>query len=250
MINSESIRIANPKNVAETWDDAHRYSPAPRHRRRMIMNILSKLQFSDCMDAGCAQPFLLAEIVKRFGVKGYGCDMSDKVMATNRRIAPHCEFQELDLSRETWPGGRQFDLIISTEVLEHIPEWRSALANIASMTRRNLVITLPSGPRLTMDRLVGHHQHFQGPEIVEELRRHGFVKIKAWHWGFPFHSLYKYLINRVEPEKLYESFGQSSYTFSKRLISNILFLLFFLNAPFNRGCQLFVVAQKENADAR
>jgi len=36
------------------WDDCHHYSPAPRHRRRLISNIVNKLDFNSMVDIGCA----------------------------------------------------------------------------------------------------------------------------------------------------------------------------------------------------
>ena len=55
----EILAGANATNVVAQWDDAHRYTPAPRHRRRLILDLLAGLDFADCLDAGCAQPFLL-----------------------------------------------------------------------------------------------------------------------------------------------------------------------------------------------
>ena len=108
-----------PDAVA-SWDDAHRYTPAPRHRRRLLLQKMRELCFDDVLDAGCAQPFLLNEIVSRFNVSGFGCDVSESVLEQNRRIAPDCEFRALDLSSEVWPGGKTFDLVVCSEVLEHI----------------------------------------------------------------------------------------------------------------------------------
>src|SRR4051812_33133193 len=88
---------ANAPNVVAAWDDAHRCSPAPRHRRRLVLKWVAGLTFADCLDAGCAQPYLLHEIVRRHGCRGYGCDISDRVMDQNRDDPFGCEFRQLDL---------------------------------------------------------------------------------------------------------------------------------------------------------
>src|SRR4051812_47033319 len=165
MKTEEILASANATNVAADWDDAHRYTPAPRHRRRLVLNYLRGLDFADCLDAGCAQRFLLEAVADTFHVPGFGCDISDAVIEANQLARPDLAFRVLDLTQETWPD-RQFDLVVCSEVLEHIPDWRNALANLARMTRKHLLITVPSGPLRTMDRLVGHHQHFQGPELT------------------------------------------------------------------------------------
>src|SRR5262249_4784319 len=153
-----------------------------------------RLQFNDCLDAGCAQPFLLDAIVRRFGVAGFGCDISDEVIARNRAAMPGCGFEVVDLVHDTWPGQRQFDLVVCSEVLEHLTDWRAAVANLVRMARKELVITVPSGPIRTMDRLVGHLQHFAGPELCAVLAEHGCTIVRTRLWGFPAHSLYKGLI--------------------------------------------------------
>ena len=258
-MSSEQILTGfNNKNVAATWDDAHRYTPAPRHRRRLLFRIIDGLHFKDCLDTGCAQPYLLQEIVHRYSVAGYGCDISDQVIASNKEQAPDCQFLILDLSREVWPKGKQFDLVISSEVLEHIPDWRSALKNMVDMSRKYLLITVPSGKVRTMDRKVGHYRHFYGPELTSSLQEFGCTVLKVRRWGFPVHSLYKVLISKIAPDKIYDSFaGGRSYSLLQRLLSHILYLLFYLNEFWDSGDQLIVLAQctpkgdshSENGDA-
>jgi SAM-dependent methyltransferase len=243
MNTSEILASANATNVAADWDDAHRYTPAPRHRRRLVLDLLRGLDFADCLDAGCAQRFLLDGIVERFGVRGYGCDISDAVIEANQRARPDCEFAVIDLTQQTWPDGRRFDLVVCSEVLEHVPAWQDAVANLASMARKHLVITVPSGPIRLMDRMVGHHQHFQGPELVAALEAHGCKVRRVVRWGWPFHSLYKGLISCLAPDRLYSAFtGGQRYGLGKRLFSELLYRLFFVNDLFRGGNQLLVHA--------
>ena len=240
---------ANEKNVVAHWDDAHRYTPAPRHRRRLLLRMIADLNIKDCLDAGCAQPYLLQEVVRRFEVAGFGCDISDEVMAANQQQLPNCQFMALDLSREVWPGGRQFDLVVCSEVLEHIPEWRLALSNLVRMSRQYLLITVPGGRIRPMDRMVGHCQHFQGPELVSALRDNGCSVMQVRRWGFPLHSLYKVLISQVAPEKLYNSFSGVRYSLFQRALSHALYLLFYLNDFSNAGDQLIVLARATGTPA-
>jgi hypothetical protein len=243
MKTEEILASANATNVAADWDDAHRYTPAPRHRRRLVLDLLRGLDFADCLDAGCAQRFLLEGVVERYRVSGFGCDVSDAVIEANRRARPDCEFEVLDLTRETWPGGRRFDLVVCSEVLEHIPEWQAAAANLVRMARKHLVITVPSGPIRLMDRMVGHHQHFQGPELAAVLEANGCTVRRVFRWGFPFHSLYKTLISRLAPDRLYTAFsGGQRYGPGKRLFSEALYRLFFANDLFRGGNQLLLHA--------
>ena len=246
------VEVAAPDlqdpNLVAAWDDAHRYTPAPRHRRRLLLKMIEKLDFDDVLDAGCAQPFLLADIVQRFGAVGFGCDLSDRVIDANRHILPCCEFLSLDLTQTLWPGGRQFDLVVCSEVLEHLPDWQSALANIASMTRKHLLISVPGGPRREMDKIVGHIQHFQGPELTAAIEAQGLRVERVSSWGWPLHSAYKAAISMLSPDRLYTSFsGGGRYGFGKQALSEFLYRLFFLNDLCSQGHQLFILARVPQA---
>jgi hypothetical protein len=241
----EIVAGANATNVAANWEEAHRHTPSCKHRRRLVLSWLKRLQFTDCLDAGCAQAFLLEDIVRRYGVAGFGGDVSDEVVARNRLAQPGCSFEVLDLTRDTWPGGRQFDLVVCSEVLEHLPDWRAAVANLVRMTRKELVITVPTGPVRTVDRLLGHNRHFAGPELCAELESHGFTVERRRRWGFPFHSLYKVLISTFSPARLYEAFaGGQRYGPGKRLVTRVLDWLFYANDLFPGGCLLLVHARR------
>ena len=242
----ELLAQSHDRNLAVQWDDSHRYTPTSRHRRRLLMNVLRKLEFRDCLDAGCAQPYLIEEIVQRFGVQGYGCDVSDECMAANRRRSPHIQFEPLDLAVEAWPGGRQFDLVVCSEVLEHIRDWEAALANLVKMTRKYLLITVPGGQLRAIEQMLGHYRHYKGPELLEALHRNGITDARLRYWGWPFYDLYKYLISRAAPEKLYNSFctGQKKYSLAQKLVAHVLTGLFYCNDLTNAGDQLIVLARK------
>jgi hypothetical protein len=225
-------------NEVAAWDEAHRFTPAPRHRRRLLLKLMSRLEFSDILDAGCAQPYLLAEAVARFGVPGHGCDLSPQVVAANRQALPGCEFHTLDLARQTWPGRRRFDLVVCSEVLEHLHAWREGLENVVRMARKHILITVPGGPLRAMDRRVGHVQHFDGIELVGALEGLGCRVEHVASWGWPLHTAYKAAISRLAPERLYDAFsGASRYGLGKRAVSEALYRLFFLNDLSRRGHQ-------------
>jgi SAM-dependent methyltransferase len=244
-VNIEEIAATSrDRNAVVAWDDGHRYTPAPRHRRRILLRIMEGLDFQDVLDAGCAQPFLIGEIVSRFAVDAFGCDVSDQVVAENRRAFPGCQFETLDLTSEVWPDSRRFDLVVCSEVLEHLDDWRAALSNLVKMSRKHLLITVPGGPLRTMDRMVGHERHFPGPELVEALEALGCKVERQIRWGWPLHSAYKAAISRVSPSRLYESFSAGKpYGLAQKVVSELLFLLFHLNDLFEGGEQLIVHAR-------
>lgn len=242
------LERSHDKNIAAQWDDSHRYTPTARHRRRLLLQIIADLGFRDVLDAGCAQPHLLQEIVHRYDVEGFGCDISDEVIAKNQVHIPECQFLTLDLTHERWPRERQFDLVVSSEVLEHIPDWRLALRNLVAMSRKHVLISVPGGTLRSVEQMLGHYRHYQGPELLSALEDAGCAIVSVRRWGFPMYDLYKLLISRLAPEKLYPTFctNERSYSTIQKLVTHVLFALFFLNDRFSAGDQLIVLARKNS----
>jgi hypothetical protein len=233
------------RNAAAHWDQAHRYTPAPRHRRRLLRKIVSRLDAREVLDAGCAQPFLIDELVRKLGVRGYGCDISDQVMADAQGTVPGAEFRALDLAYEVWPDGKQFDVVICAETLEHIEEWQAALANVVRMSSRHVLVTVPSGRVRPVDRLMGHYRHFEAPDITGELERNGCRILEVRHWGFPVHSAYRAGVERFGSDEIYASFAEDKpYTRAQIAVSHVLYGMFFVNDLFRSGSQLIVLAEK------
>ena len=240
------VQAPGPNEIA-LWGEAHTYSPAPRYRRRKILRLVKRLEINDVLDVGCGQPLLLRELTERLDIKGFGCDVSEEVMEVCRPMVPGCELKAFDLGQDTWPDNRQFDLVISSEVLEHIPEWGVALRNLGKMSRNYLLITVPSGKIRDTDRLVGHIQHFDRSLLTGAMEQEGFEVIYARQWGFPMHTLYRSLINKLGAERMYESFASSEkYTQRKKAISQLIYGSFFANNLFRTGEQLYVLAKKDN----
>jgi len=243
----EPARLASDDpNVVVNWDQAHRYTPAPRHRRRILRRMIARLDgVEDVLDAGCGQPFLIDDVVKRLGKRGYGCDISDHVMTASRGTFAGEDFKAFDLAREAWPGGRQFDLVVCSEALEHILGWEAALRNVVAMARRYVIITVPCGKLRPVDELMGHHRHYRGLEVVAALRGEGCEPLLVRRWGFPVHTAYRVAVDRLGSDKVYESFAEGRpYTTVQKLASHVLYALFFPNDLFRSGEQLYVLARK------
>jgi SAM-dependent methyltransferase len=237
------------KDVAATWDNAHRYTPAPRHRRRLIRNMVRGLgDVSTFLDAGCAQPFLVEQLVRELGWKGAGCDLSPAVMAQAAAELPQCDFAAFDLAHERFPDGRTFDLVICSETLEHVSDWQAALGNVVAMADRYVLITVPTGPVRPVDRLMGHYRHYTASIVTEALEKSGCEVMQVKEWGLPLHSAYRWGVHHLGSDKVYESFAEGEeYSRAQIVASDLLYRLFFVNDLFRSGSQLLVLARAPRA---
>jgi SAM-dependent methyltransferase len=222
------------------WGDMVKYSPAPFHRRRLILELARTIDFQSVLDVGCGPGELLRTFRAEFpSATLTGVDLSGGVVASNRQAMPDVQFHAADISSAPLSG--QWDLIVCSEVIEHIPDYPAAVRHLRQMCGKHIIITVPSGRIFPIDRSMGHHQHFAPDEMAALLESCGFRPAVLWRWGFPWHTIYKHLIN-VSPSASLSRFGGSEYSASEKLVARALTSLFYLNSR-RLGSQLVVLAE-------
>jgi SAM-dependent methyltransferase len=120
------------------------YMPtAHRHytRRLALLDRLKTLEFSSALDVGCAEGFFMAAIAEARGAEMWGVDLSDHAVAAAR--------QQRGLTVAAAEGSRlpfadgAFDLVYSTEVIEHVLDPGAMLAEMRRVSRRHVLVTTP-----------------------------------------------------------------------------------------------------------
>jgi SAM-dependent methyltransferase len=221
------------------WDDMKRHGPMSRHIRRLIMNTVRPLRFTDVLDVGCGQGSLLADMVDEFAhIKPYGTDVSQSGLELARQKVPSGTFSILDLAAGRL--DRMFDLVICSEVLEHIPDDIAAIRNLAAMTGRYLVVTTVQGRMRRFEAgEVGHVRNYAYGELIQKIQASGLNVSRTIEWGFPFYSpLYRDLLDLMGGQGTTGEFGPI-----RKSLSTMLYWLFMLNS-WTRGDEIVVVAEK------
>jgi SAM-dependent methyltransferase len=219
------------------WDDMKKYGPFSRHLRRLIENLIRPLAFKTVLDVGCGQGSLLGELRAQFPhIQPAGMDLSGKAIDLARRRVPEGKFFAGDLTRE--PLNDKFDLVICSEVLEHIPDDLAAMRNLARMTGKYLVVSAPQGCMRRFEAAVGHVRNYAYGELVGKLKQNGFRMVRVIEWGFPFYSPgYRNFLDFMGGRGTEGGFGPG-----RKLISFALYHLFRLNSS-KRGDEIIVLAQ-------
>lgn len=237
-----------PQTIADTqssWDDFFVYNPASRHRRMIIKGLLRGLgvPFKKILDIGCGSGRMLEELHAEFKSAIYG--MEPNCTSAEERLKSVLNgFYPLDIEKSALDAT--FDLVMMTEVLEHTEDDAKALANVAKMAGRFLLLTVPAGPVRSTDVTMGHKRHYTAAALRGLAERSGFRTLACFAWGFPFHSIYRALLD-VAPGQVVSAFGQHRYGPLQKLILNLIYPFFFLNSS-KRGCQLFYLGEKLQAD--
>ncbi len=223
----------------ERWDDMKRYGPMSRHIRRNIKQLIRPLQFQSVLDIGCGQGSLLAELRTEFPhIEVFGSDFSTSAVRMARRQVDGGEYCVFDLVQGNL--NRQFDLIVCSEVLEHIPDDRAALRNLAAMTGKYLVISTVQGRMRRFEAgEVGHVRNYAYGELAQKVEAAGMNVLKVVEWGFPFYSpLYRDVIDLTNTRGTMGTFGPG-----RKLLSQMIYAIFLLNSS-RVGDEIFLLAGK------
>jgi trans-aconitate methyltransferase len=211
--------------VWDAWDDMRAYGPMGRHTRRLVWTQVKKLAFRSVLDVGCGQGSPLEEIAKqRPEVELAGVDLSARAVEMARLRMPQGRFDVLDITTESL--DRQFDLLVCTDVVEHIPDDRAAFRNMRKMTRRWCLVGTMQGHMRPWEARVGHVRNYAPGELAAKMEEAGFKIRHHIDWGFPFYSpLYRSILPFMPPTATQGKFGPG-----RRLISEAMYYLFLLNA--------------------
>lgn len=222
------------------WDDMKQYGPMSRHVRRVITKLIRPLAFRTVLDVGCGQGSLLLGLMEAFPhIRPHGIDVSSRAIERARRRVPQGQFWELDVVHGRPEGVGAFDLVICSEVLEHLVDDEAAIRNLRRLTGGHLVVTTVQGRMRGFEAgAVGHVRNYARGELASKLRAAGFEIVRSVDWGFPFYSpLYRDLLQMTGARGTTGEFGAG-----RRALATALYYLFHLNLPA-WGDELFVMAR-------
>lgn len=219
------------------WDDMKVYGATARHTRRFIFSLMRGLSFETVLDAGCGTGVLAEQIFAAYPwTRLTGSEFSPQGLEFAKKRLPDSEFHVLDLSREVL--NQTFDLVTCIDVLEHIPDDRAALKNLRTMTAGNLILSVPLGPLFKVEaERMGHVHGYNRRELEAKLREAGFEIMRAIQWGFPFYNIHRRMANLMPAAT-----STGSFSPRKKLVSNLLYLLFYLNVSY-QGERYYVLCR-------
>ena len=129
----------------DTYYKKRAYSGMSSSRRRAIIKLLGKPQNKKILDVGCGTGYLGREIKKLGENKVIGIDISAKAIEEAKKVLD--EVFILNIEKDELPFTvSTFDIVILTDVLEHLYNPEAVLLKLRKYLKKNgfLIITVPN----------------------------------------------------------------------------------------------------------
>lgn len=148
------------------------------------------------LDVGCGEGFTLQKLREnKIGEKLVGIDFSDRAIQIGKKLNPGISLKPGTIYDIPFKDN-SFDLVICSEVLEHLEHPEKALLELRRVTKKNCIISVPHEPwfmlanflrgknisRLGND--IEHIQHWSKDEINETVKK--YLEVTAIKNPFPW----------------------------------------------------------------
>lgn len=162
-----------------------------------LISLAKPLLLDTILDAGCGEGFTMDKLAK-FGIgkKIEGVEYSKDAILLGKKLFPKLTFKEGDVYDLPYKDN-SFDLVICTEVLEHLDEPSKALKEVLRTSKRYVLISVPNEPFFMLGNFIRgqnlprlgndpeHINHWTISSFLGFLKKNG-LKIKIIRLPFPW----------------------------------------------------------------
>lgn len=235
----------------ESWSLVQDYGPLTRSRYRIILKKLQAIDLSNAkiLDVGCGSGRLLSLIKARWpNCSIAGHELSTEAISQAPEPLQQCITQGSIDKLAVQHKNTRYDVILCSEVLEHVPDYASAISDMTSLLASNgtLVITVPAYMKYwsSQDEFAGHLRRFEPEELRNCILQHELYEQQIYTWGSCFAGLYNYLLMHIDAKAILNS----KDTLFKRALASLLYHSFRIDdlIKTNNGFQLICVARKQH----
>jgi SAM-dependent methyltransferase len=229
-----------------TLKSSHGSHPGNLFRYELIAGELgrSALRPAKVIDCGCGDGSLLSVVSARIPCgQLYGFDIAPSVPA-GLREAIH--FQQQDLGSPVPDSMRgQFDLVLCSEVIEHVLDDDTVLANLFALVRPggSVVLTTQTGTIYKTEQFLGHLRHYPFEQLVQRVEATGLQVVKAFRCGWPWLNLQKIAAHILQDTVQTKIVQAEHLGIGVRTLFAILRRVYRFSSR-SRGPQLFILARK------
>lgn len=107
-----------------------------------IFTAISKTT-NQIIDIGCGDGYLLYYLNKKLNCQFLGFDLSKLRLQRLKKTLPVVKCIEGDITKNKFEDN-EFETVLCSEVLEHVPDFKKALSELIRITKKELIITIPN----------------------------------------------------------------------------------------------------------
>lgn len=162
-----------------------------------LTSVIKDLSPNTILDAGCGEGFTMNKLLQEnIGKKIEGIEYAKEAISLGKKIYPNLIIKQASVYELPYKNN-SFDLIICTEVLEHLEEPAKALKEMLRVTKRYLIISVPNEPLFMISNFLrgknipklgndaGHINHWN-PLSLKKYLTQNKVKVKKINFPFPW----------------------------------------------------------------
>ena len=138
--------------------------------KQLVLEQTKQLNPESILDVGAGEGFML-EMFRKNNVakKIEGIEYMDEAIKLGNKINPKVKIKKGDIYKLPYKAGT-FDLIICTEVLEHLENPKKALTELIRVAKKYIILSVPNEPLFTIQRIIrgknvmklgAHPEHIQ-----------------------------------------------------------------------------------------
>jgi 2-polyprenyl-3-methyl-5-hydroxy-6-metoxy-1,4-benzoquinol methylase len=121
---------------------------------RHLVNLTAAKKVDSILDVGCGEGFTLNRLKEKgIGKKLEGVEYSEDAIELGHKTYPDIKIQQGNIYQLPYENNT-FDLVLCTEVLEHLDKPQDALKELVRVSKKYLVISVPNEPLFMLAQLV------------------------------------------------------------------------------------------------
>lgn len=165
---------------------------------KTLANEVKKLNVNSILDGGAGEGFTLEYLRKRGIGKTYeGIDFFGKAVKIGSKIHPKITLKQESIYKMSYKDN-SFDLVLSTEVLEHLEKPKEALKEIFRVSKKYVLLSVPNEPIFMLSNLmrgknvsrfgndIEHINHWTMFGFLRFVKKNADVKTQIVSRKYPF----------------------------------------------------------------
>lgn len=156
--------------------------------KSLLLSKVKALKPESILDVGAGEGFTLEMFRKnKVGKKLEGIEYMDEAIKFGNQLHPQVKIKKGDIYKLPYKDS-SFDLIICTEVLEHLDNPIKAVEELKRVTKKHIILSVPNEPLFTIQRFLRgknmfklgdhpeHIQHWSSGKFEKFVREHLLIK--------------------------------------------------------------------------